>query len=299
MKKKAVVFVVLAGILWGVISFFINILSASGFDSMQIASVRMITAALLFTSVIAVKSPQKLKIHLKDTWMFIGTGIISVVLFNCCYFYTIIKSQASVAVVLLYTSPVFIMIISALIFKESITKIKLLALCLTFIGCVLVAGLVGGGYKITPLVLLTGLGSGFFYAMYTIFGRFALKKYDTVTVTVYTFIFAAVGSLPIGKLDKTVDIIVAQPKIIFCCLGIGIVSTVLPYFLYTWGLQRLESGAAAVFVAVEPMVGALIGMFFYDEPHNILKLIGVGLILCAIITLGLSETNNKSVRLDN
>ncbi len=289
MNKKAVFAVILAGVTWGVISVFINTLSAAGFDSMQIACVRMITAALMFTAFVAVKSPDKLKIRIKDIWMFIGTGIVSVVMFNTCYFYTMINSQASVAVVLLYTSPVFIMILSAILFKEKITVRKLAALMLTFCGCVLVAGILGGGYKITPFILLTGLGSGLFYGLYTIFGRFALNKYDTFTVTAYTFIFGMIGSLPTGKLPQTVRIIGENPKILLCCIGIGLVSTVLPYLLYTWGLQRMESGKAAILVAVEPLVGALIGMTVYHEPHNLLKLVGIALILGAIIILNIGD----------
>lgn len=293
MKQKAVLSVIFAGVLWGIISFFIKGLSAAGFDSMQITCVRMITASVIFTLIIAIISPEKLKVKLEDFPLFIGTGIISIVFFNCCYFYTIIKSQASVAVVLLYTSPVFVMILSALIFKERITVRKIIALILTFSGSVLVAGLLGNGYKITPFVLLTGLGSGLFYALYTIFGRFALEKYDTVTVTVYTFLFSAVGSVPIGKLNKTFEIITSNPKVILYCLGVGLICTVLPYFLYTWGLQRMESGKAAIFVAVEPVVGAVIGMTFYNEPYNIIKIIGMIFIIGSIILLGFNSTKKE------
>ena len=296
MKQKAALSVILSGILWGVTSIFIRALSAGGLDAMQITSVRMIVAASVFTVVILITDPEKLKIRLKDIWMFVGTGIISVVLFNCLYFFTIIKSQASVAVVLLYTSPVFIMIMSELLFKERITPRKINALVLTFSGCVLVAGFLGGEYSITPLILLTGLGSGFFYAMYTVFGRFALKKYDTVTVTVYTFIFGLAGSLPIGKIKSTAEALKAEPQLIFWCLCVGIISTVLPYFFYTWGLQRMEAGKAAILVAVEPLVGAIVGMTLFRESHGILKLIGIALILSAIFIMNFhserAEENN-------
>ena len=292
-NKKAVFSVILAGVLWGVTSIFIRALSASGLDAMQISCIRMIAASLIFTTVILVKDPGLLKIKLKDIWVFVGTGIISVVLFNCCYFYTIIKSQASVAVVLLYTSPVFIMILSAILFKERITVKKIIALVLTFAGCVMVAGLIGNGYKITPVILLTGLGSGLFYALYTIFGRFALQKYDTMTVTAYTFIFGMTGALPIGKIGSTVKIIAGEPKLLFWCLCVGVISTVLPYFFYTWGLQRMESGKAAILVAVEPLVGAVIGMTVFHESHDAVKLIGIAMILSAIILLNLNDEKNK------
>ena len=82
--------------------------------------------------------------------MFVGTGIVSVVLFNVCYFYTMIKSQASIAVVLLYTSPVFVMLLSALIFHERITRAEIAGPGPGLCGTALCAGLIGGGYRVTP-----------------------------------------------------------------------------------------------------------------------------------------------------
>ena len=284
--------VILAGVLWGCISIFIRHLDAGGFDSFQIAWVRMVMATLLFGAYVLLTDPQKLRIRLCDVWMFIGTGIVSVVLFNISYFYTMTHTDASVAVVLLYTSPVFIMLMSAFLFKERITPLKTVALVLTVGGCVLVAGLLGGSYQIPPFCILTGLGAGLFYALYTIFGRYALVKYDTVTVTFYTFFFGLIGSSPLGKIGQTVTAFKADPILLLWGAGIGLVSTVLPYFLYTWGLQRMDSGKAAILVAVEPLVGAVIGMTVYHESHEFLKIVGMVLIFAAIILLNLPARKN-------
>lgn len=293
-SHKSTCAVIISGIFWGIISIFINKLSKAGLNSLQISSVRMLVAAISFSIFLAIRSPYLFKIKLRDIWMFIGTGIISVVLFNCCYFYTMIHSQASIAVVLLYTSPVFVVLLSALLFRERITKRKLLALIMSFAGCILVSGIVGGGYKLKPLLLLTGIGSGFFYALYTIFGRFALKKYDTLTVTVYTFIFGVIGSVPISGIKPIIKTISASPSIIFWCIGIGIICTALPYFFYTWGLQRMESGRAAILAAVEPLVGAVIGIVRFHESHGIFKLAGIALILATVIFLNVADKRNNS-----
>lgn len=286
--RKAVCAVMGAGILWGVISLFIRPLSAAGFDPMQIAAIRMITATVLFLGVIVIRSPEKLRVQVRDLWMFVGTGVVSVTMFNFCYFYTIVHSEASVAVVLLYTSPVFILLLSALLFHERITRRKVFALLLTFAGCVCVAGLTGG-VRLSAVVFLTGIGSGLFYGLYTIFGRYALAKYDAVTVTAYSFLFALAGTLPFGKLPALARTICAEPRLVLLCVGIGLCSTVLPYFLYTWGLERMESGKAAILVAVEPLVGAVVGMLVFHESRNAVKLVGIALILTAIVLLNLPE----------
>lgn len=292
-KNKPVVAVILSGILWGVISVFIKKLSSYGFTSMQIVSLRMLFSAPIFSLIMFVRNPSLFKIKLKDIWMFIGTGIISIVLFNFLYFYAMIHSQASVAVVLLYTSPVFVMILSAIIFKEKISINKIVSLVMTFVGCVFVTGIVSGSFTVTPVVLLSGLGSGLFYAMYTIFGRFALQKYTSMTVTAYTFIFGLIGSLPFSGIRDVSHVIYNNPELIIWCVGIAVVCTVLPYFLYTWGLERMESGKAAILVAVEPLVGALTGMIFYSESHDFFKISGIFFILISIYIL---NKNKKAIK---
>ena len=287
-QTKPVLAVIAAGVLWGIINLFVKQLSAAGIDPLQISLIRMAIAAVCFSLFVLIKDKSKFKICLKDIWMFACTGIVSIVLFNTCYFYTTIHSQASIAVVLLYTSPVFVMIFSAIFFKEKITWQKILALILTICGCVLVAGLLDSSASISFRVLLTGIASGLFYALYSIFGEIALKKYDTMTVTVWTFLFGLLGSLPLGKPAATIRALGDKPILILSAFGIGILSTVLPYFLYTWGLGRMETSKAAILVAVEPLVGCVIGMTLFQEPHNFMKILGIILILASIFVLNLN-----------
>ncbi|MBR2283448.1 MAG: EamA family transporter [Ruminococcus sp.] len=285
-----------AGLLWGMISLFVRGLSAAGLDPVQITMIRLAVAAPVFTVSALLIDHKLLKIRLRDIWMFIGTGIISIVLFNICYFYALIHSQASVAVILLYTSPAFIMLLSALIFRERITPVKILSLILTICGCVLVAGF-SGGSGISPVIVAVGLASGLFYGLYTIFGRAALKRYSAFTVTVYTFIFGLAGILPLSRPAEAARTIFRSEdkiKLILLCLGVGIMCTALSYVLYTWGLSGMESGKAAVLAASEPVVGAVIGMTLYHESRSVTKIIGIIMIIAAMLVLELPKKAKKA-----
>lgn len=284
-KNNGTLRIITAGVLWGIISLFVTVLSDAGLSPMQIAFVRLFTAALILTIFTAVKSPKLLKFRLSDIWMFAGTGIFSVVLFNCCYFYTMIHGEASIAVVLLYTSPIFIMLISKVLFKEKLTAVKLYGLILTVVGCIFVSGAIGSGHKISAVVFIIGIGSGLFYGLYTIFGKIALEKYDSLTITVYTFIFGALVSLPICGVGEIIHYAADDPSLLMYCLLIGVICTLLPYYLYTSGLENSEAGKAAILVAVEPLVGAIIGMTILHESRDVLKITGIVLILTAIILL--------------
>lgn len=289
MKVKSSLSIIVAGILWGCISLFVKQLNSYGFSSTQVSATRCILTAIIMFVFVLFTNPSALKIRLKDLWMFVGTGIISLTLFNCCYFYTIEKSESSIAVVLLYTSPIFVMLFSSILFKEKINTKKIISLILCFSGCVLVAGLLQNNSSISPGVLAIGLCSGIFYATYSIFGVFALRKYDSLTVTLYTFLFAALSNLFIGQPLNIIEKTIAHPILILYGIGIAVICTLLPYLLYTYGLKGTPAAKAAILVTTEPLVGALIGILVWGDPYNIEKIAGILLIFTAVILLSVKE----------
>lgn len=285
------VWVITAGVCWGIISIFINYLSNRGFDSLQISCIRAWFSVFLLSIYFLFTNKNLFKISPKDIWMFIGTGILSLTFFTYCYFSTIVSAGAAIAVVLLYTSPVFVMLMSALIFKEKITRRKIIGLIFTVSGCVFVAGLIGSGNGITFKTLMLGLGAGFGYALYSIFGGFAIKKYSSLTITFYTLLLSGISLLFICKPFELIGN--TQPKDLVWYLGISLICTVIPYITYTYGLSKMEPGKAAVLVTIEPLVGCLFGIFVWKEEFTPLKAIGILLIFVAIVLLTVKEKTDE------
>ena len=279
-----IILTVLAGILWGCISLFLKTLAAAGLTSLQVMMLRGVLSSLILFIFLYIRDRALLKIHLRDLWMFIGTGIISLTFFSLCYFKSILEIGTSVAVILLYTSPIFILIMSLFLFGEKINLIKIVALVMTFTGCVLVAG-IGTGNAITAKGFLIGLCAGFGYALYSIFSRYALRKYNSWTVTFYTFVFSGLSLIPFVHVEQLPSVM--SGKVWIFALGISIFCTVLPYICYTFGLSGLETGTAAILVTVEPLVGTLIGFLVWGEEVSVSKIIGIVLIFAAVIMLGL------------
>ena len=279
---KATICVLGAGVLWGCISLFVRALDAAGISSFEISAIRMGIGALGMLLFLLVTDRSKLRIRLRDIGIFVCTGVVSVFLFNVCYFVCITLSEASIAVVLLYTSPAWVMLMSAVFFRERITRRKLVALFLTLSGCVLVAGVFGGSAHLTLVAMLFGAASGLFYASYSIFGRIALQRYDAMTVTFYTLAFAFLGSLCGSDLGHIVGQLALDPLMGLWYLGLGICCTMIPYVLYTTGLKHLETSRAAILATVEPVVGGLLGIFAYGESTDPLKLLGMACILGAV-----------------
>ncbi|MEH7125234.1 EamA family transporter [Bacillus sp. JJ1532] len=289
MKRLLPYFMIAAGAsLWGIIAIFVKGLADYGFAPMEIVAIRVIYAAifLLLIGLFKYRNNMKLK-EMKDVRLFIGTGILSVVFFNFCYFTTIGQMNISIAVILLYTSPAFVTILSFIFLKESLNLNKILAVLGTIIGCILIAGVSAGASKITFIGILTGLGSGLGYALYTIFGKFALRKYQPFTVTLYTFILASVFLLPITQLWKKLDLLMDSHVLLYG-IGLGFIPTVLAYFIYTWGLEKTEGSKAAVIATVEPVVATLLGVMLYGEILGFIQITGAILILCSVIIVNVT-----------
>ena len=186
------------------------------------------------------------------------------------------------------------MLLSLLFFKEKLNLNKIIAIVFTFAGCVSISGILAGNMSIPLKVLLTGLGSGLFYALYSIFGRFALDKYAPETVTFYTFVFAAIGSAFIGKVDNLAVVVCNHPVTLLWGVALSVITTIIPYLLYTYGLSKMETGKAAIIVTVEPVVATLVGILIYNEPVTIYKIAGLVLIILSVIVLNI----NPRIRTD-
>ena len=271
---------------------FVRKLAAYGFTSIQIVSIRVTLAALIFAGLLLARDRSGFRISLRDLPLFLGLGFGSILFFTVCYFTAITMMSLSTAAILLYTSPIWIMLMSVLFFREKMSRRKILALTLAFAGCVLVSGISGNG--ITPVGLLVGLGSGIGYGLYSILGTVALRKYSPYTVTTYTFLYAAAGSWMICNPGDMIQKFSAAPDLTFLlcfCILTALVTAVIPFGAYTLGLQTVEASKAGIIATIEPMVATLVGIVFFSEPLSLLSGLGILLILGAIILL-----NRKSKR---
>lgn len=284
-EAKASLCVILGAAGWGCIGFFVNSLSAFGLTPLQIACARVVAAAVIFAVYLVAVNRRAFVIAPKDAIYFIGTGVISLSLFTLCNFNAIALSSMSVASVLLYTSPAFVLIMAAFFFKERITARKTAAVVCTFLGCVLVSGATESSEAaVPPLAVALGVGAGFAYALYSIFGRFALAKYKPDTVIAYTFFFSAAALLPMAGMNKAAAAF-DNGYVWFLCIAFALVSTVFPYLLYTKGLQTMEAGKAAVLATMEPIVACIIGISIFHDPITPLKALGIMLIILSVLTL--------------
>ena len=292
MEKKqnmgGTLLILLAGTFWGSMGLFTRPLNGYGLSALHLVFLRLGLGALVFALLLLLRDRAGLRIALRDLPLFLALGLLSVLFFTYCYFRAIELLPLSTAAILLYTSPIWVMLMSALFFREKVTGRKLLALALAFLGCVLVSGLSrGGGAK----GLLLGLGAGFGYALYSILGTIALRRYRPLTVTFYTFLIAAAGSFLLCDRASLITGLsaVKADGLLWLVPAAALVTAVIPYLSYTVGLRSTEASRAAILATVEPVVATVLGALVYREHLSLPAFLGILLVLSAIVLLNLKK----------
>lgn len=284
-KAPAMAAILAAAALWGVIGLWNRRLMAAGLSPLSIVVVRNLGGMIMLVLFFLFRDRSVFRVERRHLKYFFGTGVVSVVFFTVCYFSCQKLCSLAAASILLYTAPSFVVLLSALLWKEPVTRKKLLALFLTLIGCACVCGVFSGGLSVTVPGILLGLGSGFFYALYSIFGRYALAHYPPLTVTVWTFLFAGPASLVLLRPAELGAAFAGTPGVWGTALALAVFSTAAPYILYTWGLARTEPGRASILASLEPVVASLTGVLVFGEPMGPLTALGILCVLAGVYIL--------------
>src|SRR5699024_2884561 len=125
------------------------------------------------------------------------------------------------ATALLYTAPAFVAVSSFFLFKEPLTKIKITSILMAIIGTSFVAVIVPLDPDVLHVgILLFELGSGIGYALYSIFSKFALKKYTSLVITTFTFVVAGVALIPFFPYKQKL-LLLLDPTVLFYVVGLG------------------------------------------------------------------------------
>ena len=288
-KSAGALLILLAGSFWGSMGLFVRRLEALGFTPVEVAAARLRLAALLLCLLLLLRDPKGFRLRLRDLPLFLGLGLGSVLCLTLCYFTAISIMPLSIAAILLYTSPIWVMLFSVLLFHEKLTGRKLLALALAFGGCVLVSGL--GGGAVAPRALLIGLGAGVSYGLYSILGAIALRRYEPLPVSTFTLIAAGLGSCFLASPAQTFSRTAAAggaPVVVLLVL-MALVTVVVPFLSYTLGLRTVEPSRAAILATVEPVVATLLGALVFHERLRLPAALGVALVLAAVVILNRRE----------
>ena len=299
MKIKAFIYIILAGILWGSQTVFVYFLKPYGFSSFQLTAVRAVVSFAFMAVYALIKDKSAFKIRFKDLLVCLGVGVCLFVT-AAAYYVAMDMTTTATAVVIMYMSPVYVMIFSVLFFKEKISSVKLAALILVIGGSILVSGAVGGELSFNFVGLAFAFLSGLTLAGYNIFTKLGSQNgCKTLSTTLYGFMFMSVFALVFGDPVGTVKLASAAPLITLPLLiALGIVTCVTPYFLYNLAVDHIPVGTAAALAVIDPMAATVCSVFI-GETLTVYPIIGIVLVLSAVVLLGLAEGRHHKKEITN
>ena len=285
MKKYiSYIYVILSAVCWGFIGFSNRLLTGVGVSLGNRVFIRNFGTLLVLTVVFGLFHRQVFRIRWKHLPIFLGSGLISILLLSIVYFKCQTMCSLSVAAVLLYLAPSFVVIFSAVLWKTPLTKRKVIALVVSLLGCVMVSGVLGGDTTASWTGIGLGVLSGLCYASYTVFAHYGLARYESYTMIYWTFLVAGLGSIFFADF-KTLPLAFSGTQGIVGTCGVVIVATVLPYIFYTKGLEGVESGRASIITNIEPVVETLVGVFVFKEALTVWTVLGVACVFGCVILL--------------
>ena len=295
-KGLSYLYIILSAVCWGCIGLSNRMLTQAGMELGNRVFVRNFGTLVVLTVVFALLHREVFRIKLKHLPIFMASGLVSVLLLSIVYFQCQTMCSLSVAAILLYLAPSFVVLFSAVLWKTPLTKRKLAALGISLLGCVLVSGVLGGGASASWGGIALGVASGLSYASYTVFAHYGLAHYESYTMIYWTFVFAGLGSILLADFPALGPVL-RQPNVVLGCVLVVIVSTALPYCLYTMGLEGVESGKASIITNIEPMMETLMGVAVFHETLTVWTVLGIVCVLGAVALLaGGKETDGAKQR---
>lgn len=284
--------IILAGALWGTVGLFAQILFCYGFSAYQIGAIRFILSAI-FISVFALIFDRKLfKINIKHIFLFALTGLFNF-LTTICYYNCISVSGTSLACVLLYTTPFFVLGYSIVFLRKKINAVCVLSIICCVVSCCFASSVFSADFSLSGF--LWGMASAIFNGAVTICSVKLIKfGYDGLSVSLYSFIFGGIIS-GFGVKSLFTALSFCGISCTLSCIFISLTSTVIPYSLYFVSLKKVEEEKAVVLTSSEPFVATILESVLlrsFPDKNVVIGLIGV---FISVLTVSISDKNYKGL----
>lgn len=202
------------------------------------------------------------------------------------YRYTTVAS----ATLCYYLAPVFVILLSPILFKERLTPLRIACVLAALCGMVFVSGVLDGGQ--IGVGILFGVGAAVLYATVVILNK-KLSDVSAYERTIAQFAVSAVFMLPycllIGDFS---DISLVWYQWLLLVL-VGVLHTGIAYALYFGSINKLPSQTVAMLAYIDPVLALVLSFLVLGEPIGIYGIIGAVLILGS---MALCEMLERKVR---
>ena len=174
-----------------------------------------------------------------------------------------------------------LVITSAVVYKEKIKKIKLLAVMLVTLGMFMFVDLNNTADKIGVILAIL---SGIFYSFYVVYMyRSKLDEMDYIKLTFYLMIIMSIGTYIFGLTTDSLVFAKMDYKAWILSAAISLIITLGAVPLFQVGVRCEGASTAGIVSAFEPITSIILGAIFLGETMGLVQYIGGGLIILGVV----------------
>ncbi len=283
-RRSSLVTVVVSAACFGTLAILTGLAYREGASPLPLLAWRFALVTLLMAAYQLVRDARALVSGAADIGKYAALSLTGYGAASVCFFFALKFATASVVAVLLYTYPAMVALLSAVFFGERLTRNRLVAIALTFIGCALVVGLLSDRVNATLPGVLLGLGAALGYSVFNLVSYRVMGGRPRLVLMTYTFGISAVaiGTLTIvtgGSLSTA-----GWTPTLWALLAlVVVVPTFLAVLLYLNGVRRLGPAQAAIVSTTEPLFTIIMAAMFLGERLDAMQLLGAALVVAGVV----------------
>jgi drug/metabolite transporter (DMT)-like permease len=252
----------------------------------SLAVLRFGQGALLLAAVLLVVAPERLRTRWKRLRLFALLGSVLFVLFPLTFNIGLQYTEASRGAAMLASMPIWSALLGR-IAGERLTRRQVAGVGLSVLGIALAfvePGRVLGGDAMSlvgdGLLLLTGLLG----AVYGLVAKRVLTADSPATITTYAMAFGTVLLLPAAIAEGMFPAIAGMDRqLLGVVVFLGVLGGAAAFWLWTWALSRLTPTRVAVYVNLNPIVAALLGVVLLGERRSGLFVLGFAAVVTGVL----------------
>ncbi|HUN09307.1 MAG TPA: DMT family transporter [Aggregatilineales bacterium] len=291
-------------VLWSTTGVFVGyLITTYDMPPLLLAFWRNLLVSIAMLPVLYVIRRSLLRITMQQLRFFVFFGLI-LALFNSIWILSVEANGAAVSTVLAYSSAGFTAILAWWLFREPLSPIKITAVTLSLIGCVLVAEAYDPQiWKVNLLGILTGIASGVLFAGYNLMGKEAAQRQiNPWTSLLYSFIFGSVFTLLFclipGVPGGVVGLAGLMPQLPadgwLILLVLSFIPTLLGFGLYNVAMKYLPASVASLLATTEPAMTTVEAYLFLNERMSVIQIVGSLVILFAVVMIRFDKPPSES-----
>ncbi len=272
----------------------------------HLLALRFSFAAVLLT-ILRVFGVIKINFKAKNLGLLILLGFFQPVIYFVCETLGLQLTTSSEAGMMIALIPVLVTILAALFLSEIPSKKQLLFVILSVAGVIFIILMKGNTQTegdLLGIFLLLGavLSAGFF----NIISRKSSLKFKPVEITYIMMWMGAIvfNSISLYQHFKTDElssyfIPLFDIKILGAIFYLGIISSVIAFFLVNFMLSKMEAARSAVFTNLTTIISIVAGVLFRDEPFYWFHMLGSIMILLGVWGTNYYGTNKRMIEEKN